>query len=384
MAVITYPSGLRVKRQDFGQRRFDLSFAAGDSGAQQTRVLAPPRWTCSLIGEEQVPAEDAATWRKLLMGLRGRVNQLEVYDLLNTAPRGTARGSWVVTAPGAVGATSLAIQSRRARVNLLSATEAFENAYWIKTTGGTGSLPVVTANAATDPLGGSTADRVVFDKGAGTTSTDQSSLYAGGVSTVTGQQYVFSVWLKTEDGSTKAVRIDFAGLGGTNSLVSVTGTWQRFETYMASAIDTSRRPHIRLRGALGTADTATLHVWGAQFEIAATSTAYQRVDVDGSTFDAVDYDAGAGKTILTGDWIGVNQAASNRQLLHVQSDVTLDASAAGVLTFEPPLRTAVAADSTMVWDKPTCLMRLADAESRWSSVRPRQGGFAAELLESWE
>lgn len=200
------PTGLRVRRQDFGQRRFDLNFAAGDAGVQQTRVLAPPRWMCSLVGEVAMPAADAAAWRAMIMALRGRVNQLEVYDLLNPSPRGTAAGVWTANGGAAVGATSMAISCA-------------------------------------------------------------------------GQ---------------------------------------------------------------------------------------------------------SGKTILKGDWAGVNQASTGRQLLHVQADVTLDGSGNGTITFEPPLRVAVANASSVVWDKPTCLMRQASGDSHWTSTRPYQGDFNLELVESWE
>jgi hypothetical protein len=106
MAVITLPSNLRVRQQDIGQRRFDLMFGSGDTGAQQARILAPPRWFCALVGEEKSDPAAAAVWRQLILSLEGRINQLAVYDLLNPAPRGTARGTWVVGTGGAAAGTS--------------------------------------------------------------------------------------------------------------------------------------------------------------------------------------------------------------------------------------------------------------------------------------
>lgn len=94
--------------------------------------------------------------------------------------------------------------------------------------------------------------------------------------------------------------------------------------------------------------------------------------------------AQGGKTLLQGDWIGVNQTALHRQLLHVQADA--QANAAGLITvqFEPVLRVAVAAGSAVVWDRPTCLMRRTGQQTTWSSEQRTQGGFSLDLLESWE
>ncbi len=47
----------------------------------------------------------------------------------------------------------------------------------------------------------------------------------------------------------------------------------------------------------------------------------------------------AGKTLLQGDWIGVNQGSNHRQMLHIQSDAVADASGSITVRFEPVLRT---------------------------------------------
>jgi hypothetical protein len=146
--------------------------------------------------------------------------------------------------------------------NLLTRSEEFDQAIWTKTGVGTGTAPAVTANAGTDPLGGTTADRVVFALNGGNTTGDRSDLLQFYTTTI-GLGYTISVWLKTEDGSAKTVRIDFNGNGGGN--VAVTGAWTRFSwTYTATS--TSNYLTIRLRGSLSTSDSATVLVWGAQQE----------------------------------------------------------------------------------------------------------------------
>ena len=165
------------------------------------------------------------------------------------------------------------------RRNLLTWSEDFSNAEWLKLNAGTGVAPVVTANAGTAPDGTTTADRIVFNRGAGTTNADVSRIFrevpdpATGVSTN-------SVYLRSFDGvSTYSLQI-INGVD-TTDVVTVTGTWQRFSV---SSPGTTTNFQIRARGDT-TQQTADVLVWGAQGEHGSTATAYQRV---GSTFDVTE------------------------------------------------------------------------------------------------
>ena len=157
--------------------------------------------------------------------------------------------------------------------NLVRYSEEFNNAYWAKQVGGTGLTPIVTTNDATAPDGTLTADKIVFDLNGGTTTTDRSDVSAGAATpTVIGVTYIFSVWLKTTDGSSLDFQLSHSTVS--TSLVTVTGTWQRFTSTSNTAGDTLRRPRIGLRGASGTAAIASLHVWGFQHEVGTAITDY--------------------------------------------------------------------------------------------------------------
>lgn len=174
-----------------------------------------------------------------------------------------------------------------ARVNLFTKSDQFDSTAWSKNGAGTGLAPVVTPNDAIAPDGTMTADRIIFDKGAGTTSTDQSFMQQA-MATVTGQPTVAFISLKSATASSYLMRIDFNGTSSEGasfpSLVTITPSWQRFEVRLASASDAVRRMSLRLRGTLGTSDFADVHVWGAQQEVATLPAAYQRVNT------ATDYD----------------------------------------------------------------------------------------------
>jgi hypothetical protein len=107
MSIILIPAGLQKSSQAWGQKRFDQTFAGGDTGASQTRVLGPPRWTSNITSAAMLGPEKAAIWRALIVSLRGRVNQLAVYNASNPLPRGTARGSIVVHTAAAAGSTAI-------------------------------------------------------------------------------------------------------------------------------------------------------------------------------------------------------------------------------------------------------------------------------------
>lgn len=109
MSILTLPAALRVVRIDWGQRRYDLRFDGGDTGAGQTRVLAPPRWLVSLVADPGLKQADAAVWRDLILRLQGRIHSLAVYDMGNPTPRGTMRGTLTLASAAAAGAVSLSI-----------------------------------------------------------------------------------------------------------------------------------------------------------------------------------------------------------------------------------------------------------------------------------
>lgn len=156
--------------------------------------------------------------------------------------------------------------------NRLIYTEDFTNAAWVKATSGTGTLPVITANAGTDPDGGSTATRIQLSKGAGTSNTDYSTVNQ--TPPVNTAQMTGSIWVKTNDGTTKSVVFRIGASGESTTAVSVNGTWQRITVTGSS----SSVLEISLRGDwTGTSASADLLVWHPQKELGASATDYQKV-----------------------------------------------------------------------------------------------------------
>ncbi len=140
--------------------------------------------------------------------------------------------------------------------NLLRYSEDFSNAAWVKSSFGTASVPVVTANAGIAPDGTTTADRIVFDCGAGTTAGDQSTVQQT-VSELS-RPLKQSVWLKSTDGVSSQT-IKFRNQSTDFSNVTVTGAWQEFTLDVTTAGGTIQQ--LQNSGNFGTAVVDVL-VWG--------------------------------------------------------------------------------------------------------------------------
>ena len=158
------------------------------------------------------------------------------------------------------------------RTNLVLRSEEFDNAYWVKAQGGIALAPVVTANVETAPNGTTSADRIVFSLNGGTSSSDISQLESALFTSVSITR-TQSFYIKTTDGTTKA--FSFVSPTGVATTITVTSSYQRF-TYTTTGINAGTI-RLRLRGSAsgeGTATTASIAIWGAQFEDGSNATSY--------------------------------------------------------------------------------------------------------------
>jgi hypothetical protein len=172
-------------------------------------------------------------------------------------------GSGDLTFTRASGATRVASNGliEKVRTNLLLRSQEFDNAYWAKEVGGLASAPVVTANAELAPDGTMTAERIVFNLNGSTLSAAISQI-ASATITITAQENTGSIYLKTTDGTSKV--FSMVNPDGSVKTITVTGTYQRFTNTSSDASAGGFR--FRLRGGEGTADSASIAAWGAQFE----------------------------------------------------------------------------------------------------------------------
>ncbi len=106
MAVITLPSTLAISRMTWAQQRRDMAFASA-FGSQAVEI-SPPLWAVAISGPNLANA-NAGAWQSLLMRLRGKTNQLELWNLARPAPLGTMRGAMALSGTHAQGSSTLSI-----------------------------------------------------------------------------------------------------------------------------------------------------------------------------------------------------------------------------------------------------------------------------------
>ena len=106
MSVITIPESLKVARVTWAQQRNDVEFRSG-FGSQAVE-LSGPLWTVTL---EATPGREADSggWQALGLRLRGKTNQLAVWNHARPVPRGTMRGTMTLNSSASQGATTLSI-----------------------------------------------------------------------------------------------------------------------------------------------------------------------------------------------------------------------------------------------------------------------------------
>lgn len=196
-------------------------------------------------------------------------------------------------------ATTTARPVLSAQVNILTFSEEFDNAAWIK-----GTDASVTPNQAVAPDGQLTADRITFSADA--TTGDINGIFT----TVAGRTYAESIWLWADVGQATITRLLFADDAGSTQgdlVVNLTTTPTRYSVSAVAPTGTSR---LRLRCGTGQ-QGKSFYAWGAQANTGALAAGYQRTAAAGVynavgfpnylRFDGVD------------DWLGCNLDLASAQ-----------------------------------------------------------------------
>jgi len=195
----------------------------------------------------------------------GTATFTDANGLIATAPSDTVRVDYVDSVP--------MILVEPSATNLVTYSEDFSNAAWIKSAVGTGVAPVVTLNAAESPDGTNNATKIVFDSGSGTTTDDLSTL-EDYFNTTSGTSYTQSIYLKGESGGEK-ILLRNAG-NSSYTTVTLTTEWARYSVTETAALNFGYFS-IGLRQGLGGVvmnSKITVYAYGAQVETGSVATSY--------------------------------------------------------------------------------------------------------------
>jgi hypothetical protein len=192
---------------------------------------------------------------------------------------GTSYAAGVARFPSQSGTRGVLVEE--AATNRLLWSDDLSNAAWVKQTGGTGSLPVVTANYAAAPDGSMTANRVQLNRGAGTTASDYSNVQQLVTGLANPHTTSNSIWLKSNTASNQVICL-FNNQTGQQYTVTVTPTWQTFKLENQVAPFTYDVCQIILIGNKPCDQTADVLVWRAFNQ----SGAYATTDIKTTTATA--------------------------------------------------------------------------------------------------
>ena len=120
--------------------------------------------------------------------------------------------------------------------NLIAYSNDYADAYWEKTTSGSGIAPIVTSNYAISPDGTQNADRIQFNATTSGSDSDRSRIRTTlTLSDVT--DYTFSFYAKSTDGTDQKIGILFDNSRISNE--TITSEWQRLRR-----LDNNRERHL--------------------------------------------------------------------------------------------------------------------------------------------
>jgi len=149
MTIITPSTSIICGRFGFGQHRSDMTEASESTGATATRILGPPRWRLAMESPRQLSVVQLGIWQPMLMKLRGNVNHLAMWDVVQFAPLGTMRGTMTISGTPAAGLNTVTITAGGGQAGTtLKATD------WLQFGSGlTSQLVNLTADAVADGSG---------------------------------------------------------------------------------------------------------------------------------------------------------------------------------------------------------------------------------------
>ncbi len=197
--------------------------------------------------------------------------------------------------------------------------------------------------------------------------------------------------VRTQDFGIKHFALDFSNADTGSGQVAVLGP-RRMTCAMTSEPDVAPERAAKWQAVLFALDGRVnqLAVWNVlrpapRGTLRGVLTADQAAPAGATTLQ-VRANGQAGRTLLQGDWLGVQQASVGeaRQLLHVQADAAVDGNDLLVVQVGVPLRAALPAGAQIVWDRPTCLMRQTTSENKWTAQGSRTSGYSLDLMERWE
>lgn len=348
---ISLPSAPGYRRVSIQPRSAVGIYASPFTYQQQTYAHQGQMWT----GEFELPPmsrAEAAPWVAALTSLNGVEGTFCFGDPAWATPRGTAtgtpvvkgasqtgydlitdgwtasiealkRGDWVQIGLGSSARLYQVMNDANTGTNLLTYSNLFTNAAWVKQASGAGSLATVTAGYF-GPYG-QAAFRMLADAG-GAGASD----YSGIVQTVSGlsnpHAATGAIWMKSNTGATQTVRM-VSGLTAENK--TVTTSWGQFSVSAAAAAATTDYLELLARPDAGASQVLDVLICDAQLALGATLIPYNPTTTTAKST--------ADETTLT-LWPRLRSSPADNEAIYTRNPV-------GLWRLSAPIPWAVSVDS---------------------------------------
>lgn len=169
--------------------------------------------------------------------------------------------------------SALGLLVEETRTNLVTQSNVFNVAAWTKGSGGTASVPVITPADAIAPDGTLTAQKVVFDRGAGNTISDNSVITSSIIGFASSTTYTGSVYVKAATAGDIGKQLGWRHVGGGSyGVITLAAAWQRV-TRTETSFSTSSSIEFVSRGTVTTDNSVGVHIWGVSVEVGASNAA---------------------------------------------------------------------------------------------------------------
>jgi hypothetical protein len=229
-------------------------------------LIVPARFKSGKM-YSQIPTSGAGDFTVTRATAATRVN---ASGLIESVASGIPRLDYFASG-GVVGCPALLVEP--SAQNLVLRSEEFSvSGTWTLVTGGTGLLPVITPNSVVAPDGTTTADTVVFNRGAGNASSDFSQIQQVVNLAVSGT-YTLSVYAKATTSGDVGKQFY---IRAKNNLVSgsLTSSWVRYTNTETGVASGNTNVIIGNRGTFTTDNSVSVDLWGAQLETGSVATSY--------------------------------------------------------------------------------------------------------------
>ena len=252
--VTSYPL---LTRESFSSQ--DVTF--NDFSTQTYSRLAQPlgRWELDFNPIDDV---DYETIRQFIIGQQGRGQMFMFVDPsenLLTQTEVFESASWIKGTDLVVGK------------NYLTRSEEIDHADWVKL--GPPSAPVITADQDTSPDNTTTADQVDFPASGAAQFPQIRQDVTGALPKLSLQTLTGSIWVRASSAVSLVLRIS-GDTTGTNNTINITTVWQRFTVSHTLLVGDTTAKYQLFQDENKTA--RTVFVWGAQLEYGSVAADYTK------------------------------------------------------------------------------------------------------------